>query len=176
MWFYWFELFKNRLCHHSFCLQSVACRPSCVCCCCYYTWCFKCCKCYGLAMVSIQSPYIFASKYRCFSPSRNLVSCSRLTSWLYFFSCLSYGNVIYGTSYLCYLGYLSYGNFICGTFGICLTTCTTIGITCTIVGTTHTIVGTACTIIGIAHTIVGTANGFILPLIIFYALLFPLHS
>ncbi len=121
-------------------------------------------------MVSIQSPYIFASKYRCFSPSRNLVSCSHLSSWLYFFSCLSYGDVIYGTSYLCYLGYLSYGNFICGTFGICLAAYTTTCITRTIVGTARTIVGTACNIIGIAHTIVGTANGFILPFIIFYAL------
>ncbi len=47
------------------------------------------------------------------------MSCSFLTSYLYSFSCLSCGDVIYGTSI------------------VCLPTCTTIGITYTTIGTTN---------------------------------------
>jgi hypothetical protein len=118
-------------------------------------------------MVSIQSSYTSPSKCRCSSPSRNLVSCSPLTSYLYSlsclscgdviygtsclcsFNCLSYGDVIYGTSCLCSFNCLSYGDVICGTFIVCLVVYTTIG-------TTY-------------HTI-GTSNGSILPLVIFCVL------
>ncbi len=93
------------------------------------------------------------SKCKCFSPSRNLASCSFLTSWLYSLNCLSYEDVIYGTSYLCSLSCFSSGDVICGTFVVCLATCTTVGTT---------------------YTIVGTTNGSILPLIIFCALTFVL--
>jgi len=55
--------------------NSVACRPSCVCCCC------KCWKCFGLPMVSIQSSHTSLSKYRCSSPFGNLMSCSLLTPY-----------------------------------------------------------------------------------------------
>jgi hypothetical protein len=89
--------------------NSVAYRPSCL----YYCWyCKFCSKCCGLAVVSIQSSSTFPSKCKCSSPSKNLVSCSFLTSWLYSFSCLSCGDVICGTSYLCSLGYLSCGDVI----------------------------------------------------------------
>jgi hypothetical protein len=60
--------------------NSIACKPSYVC---YYYCCkcySKCCICCGLAMVSIQSLYTFASKFKYFLPFENLVSCSFLTS------------------------------------------------------------------------------------------------
>jgi hypothetical protein len=69
-------------------------------------------------VVSIQSSYTSPSKCRCSSPSGNLVSCSLLTSYLCSLSCLSYGDVIYGT-YVVYL------------------------VVYTIVGIARTIVGTA---------------------------------
>ncbi len=99
-------------------------------------------------MVSIQSSYTFPSKCRCSSPSRNLVSCSSLTSWLCSLNCLSYGDVIYGTSYFYSFACLSCGDVICDTFVICLVACTTVGTTC---------------------TTIGTEDGSTLPLIIFYA-------
>ncbi len=86
------------------------------------------------------------SKYKCSSPSGNLMSCSFLIPWLCSLNCLSYGNVICGISYLCSLDYLSYGNVICGIIVVCLIACTTIS----------------------------TADGSILPLIIFYALKYVL--
>ncbi len=120
----------------------VACRRSCVCYCCCCKCCCKCCKCCGSIVVSIQSSYTPPSNYKCSSPSRNLVSCSLLTSWFYslkFFSC---GDVIYGTSCLCSFSCFSYGDVIYGISTICLAT---------------------CTIVCIAHTIVGTASGSIYP-------------
>ncbi len=96
--------------------------------------------------------YISPSKCKCSSPSRNLVSCSLLTSCIYSFSCLSYGNVIYGISCLYSLSCPSYGNVIYGTSIFCLAMC----------------------------TIVSIIDGSTLPLIIlrpcFYALLFLLIS
>jgi hypothetical protein len=100
-------------------------------------------------VVSIQFSYESPSKCRCSPPSKNLVSCSLLTSWFYSLNCLSCGNVIYGTSCLCSFGCLSCGDVIYGTSTVCLAT--------------YTIVGTTC-------TIVGTTNGSILPLINFCAL------
>jgi hypothetical protein len=96
-----------------FVYSSIACRPSCVYYCCY-------CKCCGLAVVFIQSSYTFPSKCRCSSPSRNLMSCSSLTSWLYSLGCFSCGDVICGTSYFCSLDYLSCGDVIFDTFVVCL--------------------------------------------------------
>jgi hypothetical protein len=104
-------------------------------------------KCCGLTMVSILSSYTFPSKCRCSSSSRNLVSCSSLTSYLYSLSCLSYGDVICGTFYLCSFDSLFCGDVICDTFVVCL-------VVYTIVGTTR--------------TIIGIEDGSILPLIIFY--------
>jgi hypothetical protein len=107
-----------------FICNLVAYKPSCV------FYCYKCCskshKCCGLAMVSIQSSYTFASKCKCFSPFGNLVSCSLLTSWFYSFNCFSCGDVICGTSYLCSLNCVSYGVVICGNSIVCLATCTTL--------------------------------------------------
>jgi len=87
-------------------------------------------------------------KMHIFSPFANLVSCSFLTSWLYSLSCLSYGDVIYGTSYLCSLSCVSCGIIICGISIVYLV---------------------ACTIVGIAFTTINSANGSTMPLIIFYA-------
>jgi hypothetical protein len=112
-------------------------------------------KCCGLAMVSILSSYKFPSKCKCSSSSRNLVSCSSLTSYLCSLSCLFYGDVICGTSYLCSLGSLFCGDISCDTFVVCLV---------------------ACIIVGTTHTIIGTENGSILPLIIFYAHTYVLVS
>jgi hypothetical protein len=81
--------------------SSICCRPLCV----YYCYYYKCC---GLAVVSIQSSYTFASKCKCSSPFGNLVSCSLFTSWFCSFSCLSYGDVIYSTSYFCSLSCVSW--------------------------------------------------------------------
>ncbi len=81
---------------------------------------------------------------RCSSPFGNLVSCSLLTSWFCSFSCLSYGDVIYGTFCLYSLSYVSYGVVIYGIFEVYLTTC----------------------------TIVSTIDGSTLPLIIFCAFRF----
>ncbi len=106
-------------------------------------------------MVSIQSSYTSPLKFRCSSSSRNLVSCTLLTSclcslnylsygdviygisYLYSFNCLSYGNVIRGTPYLYSFNCLSCGDVIYGTFVVYLITYTTIGITRTIVGITN---------------------------------------
>ncbi len=99
-------------------------------------------------MVSIQSSYTFPSKCRCFSPSRNLVSCSPLTSYLFSLSYPSYGDVICGTSCFYSLNYLSYGDVMYGTFIIYL-------VVCTIVGTTL--------------ITIGIANGSTLPFIILCA-------
>ncbi len=109
-----------------FIYNLVAYKPSCVFYCC--KCCSKCQKCCGLAMVSIQSSYTFASKCKCFSPFGNLVSCSFLTSWFYSFSCLSCGDVICGTSYLCSLSCVSYGVVICGNSIVYLATCTTLAL------------------------------------------------
>jgi hypothetical protein len=104
-------------------------------------------------VVSIQSSYTSPLKCRCSSPSKNLVSCTLLTSCLYSFNCLSYGDLIYGTFCLYSFNGLSCGNVICGTFVIYLAT---------------------STIISTTHTIVGTIDGSTLPFIIFYALAFVL--
>ncbi len=61
-------------------------------------------------MVSIQSSYTSPSK-----SSRNLVSCSLLTSYFCSFIYLSCGDVICGTSYLYSLSYPSCANVIYGT-------------------------------------------------------------
>jgi len=124
----------------------VACRPSYVYYYCCYKCCSKCCKCYELALVSIQSSYTFASKCKGFSPSKNLVSCSLLTSWLCSLSFFSCGDVIYGISCLYSLSCVSCGVGIYGIFSICLVAC----------------------------AIVGTTNGSTLPFIIFCALKFML--
>ncbi len=93
-----------------FVCNLVACRPSNVCCCCY-----KCgCKCFRLAMVSIQSSHISPSKCRCSLPSGNLMSCSLLTPWFCSLNYLSCGDVIYGISCLCSFGCLSCGDVIYG--------------------------------------------------------------
>jgi hypothetical protein len=54
----------------------LACRPSCVyyCCCCYKCCC-KCCKCFGLVVVSIQSSHTSPSKCKWSSPSGNFMPC-----------------------------------------------------------------------------------------------------
>jgi hypothetical protein len=70
-------------------------------------------------MVSIQSSHTSPSKCRCSSPSKNLMSCSFLTPWLYYHSYLSCGDVIYGISYLCSFSYLSCGDVICGIVVVC---------------------------------------------------------
>lgn len=101
--------------------SPVACRPSCVFCCC-------CCKCCGLVVVSVQSSYTSPSKCKCSSPSRNLVSCSLLTSYRCSLSCLSCGDVICGTSCLYSLSFPSCGDVVCGTSPVCLATRTTVGI------------------------------------------------
>jgi hypothetical protein len=114
----------------------ISCRPSyayCCCFCCYCKWCCKWWKCYRLVVVSIQSSYTSSSNCICSSPSRNLVSCSLLTSWLYSLSFFSCGNVICSTSYLCSLNYFSYGDVIYGTSIVCLAACTIVGTTRTIV-------------------------------------------
>jgi hypothetical protein len=80
-------------------------------------------------MVSIQSSHTSPSKYRCFSPFRNLMSCSLLTPWLCSLSCLSYGDVICGIFCLCSFNCLSYGIVICSTAIVCLIACTTISTT-----------------------------------------------
>ncbi len=134
---------KGRGSNPSVC-SPIACRPFCVYCC----YCCKYLKCCGLPMVFVQSSYIFPSKSRCSSPSRNLVSCSLLTSYLCSLSYFSSGDVIYGTSCLSSLNCPSYGNVIYGTFIVYLATCTTIGI----------------------------ANGSTLPFIIFCALASMLSS
>jgi hypothetical protein len=108
-----------------FICSSVGYKLSCVC---YY----RCCKCYGLVVVSIQSSYTFASKCKCFSPSRNLVSYSLLTSWLYSLSYLSYGDVIYTFAPLI----VSYGIVICGISIVCLATYTTVGTALTTISIT----------------------------------------
>jgi len=102
-----------------FVCNPVACRPSYVYCSYYYKYCCKCWKCCEFSMVSIQSSYTSPSKCRCSSPSRNLVSCSFLTSCPCSLSCPSYKNVI------------------CGTFAIYLVTCTIFGIACTTIGTAN---------------------------------------
>ncbi len=107
----------------------------------------------GLPMVFIQFSYTSPSKCRCYSPSRNLVSCPFFIFFLCSLSCLSYGDVICSTSCFCSLICLSYGHVIYGTSVVYLAACT--------------IVGTACTMIG-------TTNGSTLPLIIFYAFTFIL--
>jgi hypothetical protein len=66
-------------------------------------------------VVSIQSSYTSPSKYTCFSPFENLVSCSFLTSCLYSLNYLFCGDVIYGTSCFYSLSYPSCGDVICGT-------------------------------------------------------------
>ncbi len=99
-------------------------------------------------MVSTQSSHTSPSKYRCSSPSKNLMS-SFLTPWLCSLSYLSCGNVICGISYLCFFGCLSCGDVIYGTVAIYLTISTTSGTTL---------------------TTIGTINGSIMSLIIFRAL------
>jgi len=97
--------------------NSIACRPSCVYCCCC-----KCWKYFGLVMVSIQSSHTSPSKSKCSSPFRNLIPWSLLTPWHYSHNCFSCGNVIYGISYFYPLDCLSCGDVICGTATIHLTT------------------------------------------------------
>ncbi len=104
-----------------FICNSIACRPSYVCCC-YY------CKCCRLVMVSIQLSYTFTSKCRCFSPFGNPMSCSLLISWLYSLGCFSYGDVICSTSCFYYLNYVSHGVVIYGIFEVYLIACTIVGI------------------------------------------------
>ncbi len=104
-------------------------------------------------MVSIQSSHTSPSNYKCSCPSRNLMSCSFLTPWLYPLSCFFCGDVICGISSLFSLGCLSYGNVIYGIVAICLI---------------------AYTIIGTAFTTIGIVGCSILPLIIFYALKYML--
>jgi len=76
------------------------------------------------------------------------VSCSLLTSWLYSYNYLSYGDVIYSTSYLCSLSCVSCGVVIYGISIVCLV---------------------AYTNVEIAFTIVNSANGSTMLFIIFYA-------
>ncbi len=70
-------------------------------------------------MASIQSSYTSPSKCICSSSFGNLISCSPLTSYLCSFSCLSYGNVNYGTSI------------------VYLVACTIVGIACNTTSTTN---------------------------------------
>ncbi len=49
------------------------------------------------------------SKCKCFSPSRNLASCSLLTFYLYFFNSFFCGDVIYGTFAICFATYTIVG-------------------------------------------------------------------
>jgi hypothetical protein len=59
--------------------DSISCRPSYVCCCCYKC-CSKCYKCCEFEVVFVQFSYTFASKRKCSSPFGNLMSCSLFTS------------------------------------------------------------------------------------------------
>jgi hypothetical protein len=136
-----------------FVCNSVVYKPSYVYCCCYCKCCYKCWKCFGFTVVSIQSSHTSPLKCRCSSPSKNLMSCSLLTPWLYSLSCPSYGDVICGISCLCSLTCLFYGDVICGISIVCLTTCTTISTTL---------------------TTIGIVDGSTLPFIIFCALKFVL--
>jgi hypothetical protein len=61
-----------------------------------------------------QTSYTSPSKYKCFSPSGNFVSCSLLTSCLCSLNYLSCGDVIYHTSYFYSFNYPSCGDVICG--------------------------------------------------------------
>ncbi len=88
-----------------------------------------------------------SSFFRCLSLGLTFESCKELgvrqcsfsclscgdviygTSYLYSLSCPSCGDVIYGTSYLYSLGCPSCGHGIYGTFVFYLATCTTIGTT-----------------------------------------------
>ncbi len=85
-------------------------------------------------MVSIQCSYISPSKWKFSSPFRNLVPYSLLTSYFYFISYLSCGDVICSTSYLCSFSCPSCGDVIYGTSTVCLVAYTIVGITCTING------------------------------------------
>jgi hypothetical protein len=104
-------------------------------------------------MVPIQYLHTSPLKYKCSSPSINLMSCSLLSPWLYSFNYLSCGNVICGIFYFCSLDYLFYGNVIYSIVIICLTS--------------YTISGTTL-------ITVGNVDGYILPLIIFCALKYVL--
>ncbi len=79
-------------------------------------------------MVSIQSSHTSLSKRKCSSPFRNLMSCSLLIPWLCSLNYPSCGNINCGISCFFSLNCLSYGDVICGTIVVCLTTCTSTGI------------------------------------------------
>ncbi len=104
-------------------------------------------------MVSIQFSHTSHSKYKCFSPFGNIMSCFFFTPWFCSFNYLSYGNVICGISCLCSFNHLSYGHVICGIVVVCLTTYTTVGTT---------------------FTTIDIGDGSIMPLIISYALKYVL--
>ncbi len=120
-------------------------------------------------MVSIQSSYTYPTKCKCSPPSRNLVSCSLLTSYFYSFSYLSYGDVIYGTSSLYSLSCPSYGNVICNTSSLCSFNCSSYG---DVICGTFIVCLVTCSTICTSRTIVGITYGSTLPFIIFCALTF----
>jgi len=115
-------------------------------------------------VVSIQSSYTFPWKCKCSSPSKNLIPCSPLTSYLFFRSCPSYGDVICGTFCFCSFNYLSYGNVICGTSCFCSFNYFSYG---------DVIYGTSIVYI-VSCTIVSIADGSTLPFIILCAFTFVL--
>jgi len=120
---------------------------------------------------SIQFSYTSSSKYKCSSPSRNLMSCSLLISWLCSLSYLSYGDVICGIHYFYALSCFFSGDVICGTscfYSLNFLSCgDVICDTCAVYLAT-------CTIVGTTRTIVGITNGSTLPFIIFFAFTFVL--